>query len=180
MTRFVLVALAALLLSTAAHAHGVTAGDIEIIHPAIPAPPASAISAAGYMAIANTGSEADTLVGIETGAAARVMLHGTEHGADGVARMAHIPAIEIPAGETVLLVPGGMHVMLMGLAAPLVAGDMVPATLVFDHAGRVAIEFMVDPPNGADHGTMDHAAKYPAAAPRADGPMSVPGGSDAE
>lgn len=177
MTRFVLVALAALLLSTAAHAHGVTAGDIEIIHPAIPAPPASAKSAAGYMAIANNGAEADTLVGIETAAAASVMLHTTEHGADGVARMMHVPAIEIPAGETVLLAPGGMHLMLMGLTAPLAEGDIVPATLVFDHAGRVAIEFMVDPPGGADHATMDHAAMDPAAAPPADGPMSVPAGA---
>ena len=180
MTRLPVAALAALLLSTAAHAHGVTAGDIEIIHPAIPAPPASAKSAAGYMAIANNGAEPDTLVGIETGAAASVMLHTTEHGADGVARMMHLPAIEIPAGETLLLAPGGLHVMLMGLTAPLVEGDMVPATLVFDHAGRVAIEFMVDPPGGADHATMDHAAMDPAAVAPADGPMSVAGGSDAE
>lgn len=180
MTRLPLAALAALLLSTAAHAHGVTSGDIEIIHPAIPAPPASARSAAGYMAIANNGAEADTLIGIETGAAASVMLHTTEHGADGVARMMHIPAIGIPAGETVLLAPGGMHVMLMGLAAPLAEGDMVPATLVFDHAGRVAIEFMVDPPGGTDHATMDHAAMDDTAASPADGPMSLPGGSDAE
>ena len=178
--------LAALALSTSALAHGVTAGEIEIIHPAIPAPAATAKAAAGYMAIANNGPTPDRLIGIETPAAASTMLHTTEHGADGVARMVHLPALEIPAEDTVVLEPGGMHVMLMGLTAPLTEGEMVPATLVFEHAGRVAIAFMVDPPGGADHSTMDHsamdhAAPAPASAhAHADGPMSTAAGSDAD
>ena len=181
--------LAALALSTSALAHGVTAGEIEIIHPAIPAPAATAKSAAGYMAIANNGPTHDRLIAIETPAAASTMLHSTEHGADGVARMVHLPALEIPAEDTVVLEPGGMHVMLMGLTAPLTEGEMVPATLVFEQAGRVANEFMVDPPGGADHSTMDHSAMDHStmdhAAPanshaHAAGPMSTAAGSDAD
>lgn len=178
--------LTALALSTSALAHGVTAGEIEIIHPAIPAPAATAKAAAGYMAIANNGSTPDRLIAVETPAAASTMLHTTEHGADGVARMVHLPALEIPAEDIVVLEPGGMHVMLMGLTAPLTEGEMVPATLVFEHAGRVAIEFMVDPPGGADHSTMDHSAMDHAAPAEAHahahavGPMSTAAGSDAD
>lgn len=167
-----------------AHAHSVTVGTMEIIHPAIPAPPAGAKSAAGYLEIVNAGDAADRLLGVETAIAKRAMLHATDHGADGVARMIHLDAIDIPAGGTVLLEPGGMHIMLMGLTGPLTEGDMIPATLVFERAGRVAIEFSVDAPAGTDHSRMDHSAAGHQTAPtghgHADGPMSVAGGTDAD
>ena len=167
-----------------AHAHGVTVGTMEIIHPAIPAPPAGAKSAAGYLEIVNAGGAADRLLGVETAIAKQAMLHSTDHGADGVARMIHLDAIDIPAGGTVLLEPGGLHIMLMGLTGPLTEGDMIPATLVFERAGRVAIEFSVDAPVGMDHSRMDHSAAGHQTAPtghgHADGPMSVAGGTDAE
>lgn len=167
-----------------AHAHSVTVGTMEIIHPAIPAPPAGAKSAAGYLEIVNAGDAADRLLGVETAIAKRAMLHATDHGADGVARMIHLDAIDIPAGGTVLLEPGGLHIMLMGLTGPLTEGDMIPATLVFERAGRVEIEFSVDAPVGMDHSRMDHSAAGHQTAPtghgHADGPMSVAGGTDAE
>lgn len=159
--------MAALMISTAAAAHGVKTGDLEIIHPNIPQPAASAQSAAGYMAISNEGAAADRLIGVESAAAQKSMLHTTETSADGVARMVHLEALEIPAGDTVVLEPGGMHVMLMGLTQTMKEGDMVPATLIFEHAGRVEVEFMVDPSEGVDHskmdhGGMDHGAEAPA------------------
>ena len=58
----------------------------------------------------------------------------------------------------VVLEQGGMHVMLMGLTGSVTEGDMVPATLIFEQAGRVAVEFMVDPPNGVDHSKMNHGS----------------------
>lgn len=159
--------MAALMISTAAAAHGVKTGDLEIIHPNIPQPAASAQSAAGYMAISNDGAAADRLIGVESAAAQKTMLHTTETTADGVAQMKHLEALEIPAGETVVLEPGGMHVMLMGLTQTMKEGDMVPATLIFEQAGRVEVEFMVDPSEGVDHskmdhGSMDHGAEAPA------------------
>lgn len=147
---------AALALATSVQAHGVTAGDLEIIHPNILAPVASAKSAAGYMAIANEGTTADRLIGIEVPSVKHSELHTTEHSADGVARMMHVDAIEIPAGETVLLERGGMHIMFMGLTEPMVEGQMVPATLIFEQAGRVEVEFSVDPSDGVDHSAMGH------------------------
>ncbi|MCA3525006.1 MAG: copper chaperone PCu(A)C [Rhodobacter sp.] len=160
-----------------AHAHSVTVGTMEIIHPAIPAPPAGAKSAAGYLEIVNAGDAADRLLGVETAIAKRAMLHATDHGADGVARMIHLDAIDIPAGGTVLLEPGGLHIMLMGLTGPLTEGDMIPATLVFERAGRVAIEFSVDAPAGTDHSRMDHSAAGHQTAPTGHGHA---GGTDAD
>lgn len=166
-----LVTLAALLLASMAFAHEATVGDLQIIHANIPAPMGSAQVAAGYMGISNAGDHADTLVGVEVGFAAKAMLHTTEFSADGVASMKHVEALEIPAGDTVVLEPGGYHIMLMGLTQPLNVGDMLPATLIFEQGGRVEIEFMVDPPDGSvDHSKMDHSAMgHDAAAGAEDG-----------
>ncbi|MCB6178980.1 copper chaperone PCu(A)C [Rhodobacter sp. Har01] len=156
--RPILGLLTALLLAAPLHAHGVTAGSIEIIHPNIPQPADGAMAAAGYMGIANAGDQPDRLIGVETPVAKSAMLHQTSVDADGVAKMAHLPGLDIPAGGTALLEPGGTHIMLMGLTQTLTEGQMVPATLIFETAGRVEVEFMVDPPGGMDHSTMDHSA----------------------
>lgn len=154
-----LVTIAVLLMTSTASAHEVTVGDLQIIHANIPAPTGSAQVAAGYMGISNEGDHPDTLIGVEVGFAAKAMLHTTEFSADGVASMKHVEALEIPADDTVVLEPGGYHIMLMGLTQPLKVGDMLPATLIFEHGGRVEIEFMVDPADGSvDHSKMDHSA----------------------
>lgn len=133
-------------------AHETAVGDLQIIHANIPEPAAAAKSAAGYMVIANDGAEPDALIGIETPAAQKAMLHESATDAQGVATMTHIDRLPIPAGDAAVLEPGGFHIMLMGLTAPLTEGQMVPATLVFEKAGRVQIEFMIDPPGGGgDH-----------------------------
>lgn len=150
--------LAALLLSTPVLAHSVAKGSIEIIHPNIPQPATGAMAAAGYMGISNRGDHPDRLIGVETPAAQSAMLHQSTVDANGVASMAHVDALEIPAEDTVVLEPGGYHIMLMGLTQPLVEGQMVPGVLIFEQAGRIEMEFMVDPADGADHSTMDHSA----------------------
>ena len=52
--------------------------------------------------------------------------------------------LEIPAGATVTLAPGGFHLMLMGLKQPLKQGSTVPVTLVFEKAGSIDIELAVE------------------------------------
>lgn len=144
------------------YAHEITSGDLQIIHPHIPAPAGSAQVAAGYMGIFNAGEQADTLIGIEVGFAAKAKLHTTEFSADGVASMQHVVTLEIPAGDTVVLEPGGYHIMLMGLNRTMAVGDMVPATLIFERGGRVEMEFMIDPADGSvDHTKMGHTATVP-------------------
>lgn len=85
----------------------------------------------------------DRLIAIETPAAGRVMLHGTETDAGGVSRMAHIEAIDLPRGTSITLAPGGMHLMLMGLAGKLEEGSNFPLTLTFESAGEIAVEVPV-------------------------------------
>ena len=150
MTRIVTL-LAALLLGTAAPAHQITIGDLEIVHASIPAPFTGAKSAAGYMAIVNNGTEADRLIAASAGFADMAMLHQSRTDASGVSTMTHVEALEIPAGETVMLEQGGYHAMFMGLNRTLTEGDMLPATLTFEKAGTVELEFMVDPPGEGGH-----------------------------
>jgi periplasmic copper chaperone A len=151
--------IAALLLAAPAYAHETVAGDLQIIHPHIPQPAASAKAAGGFMAISNTGTEPDRLIGVETGIAMKAEVHESKVDENGVGTMEHVDAIEILPGETVNLEHGGYHVMLMGLTGPLMEGEMHKAVLIFERAGRVEIEFMIDPPAGMgkmDHSKMDH------------------------
>lgn len=53
---------------------------------------------------------------------------------DNVMKMRQVPAVELPAGKTVELKPGGYHVMLMDLKQQVKAGDTVPLTLVVEGA----------------------------------------------
>jgi copper(I)-binding protein len=115
------------------------AGDIEIGAPFARAVPEGVRASAAYMTIANHGATDDRLVAARADFAARVELH--EHRMEnGVARMREVEGgILAPAGETVTLEPGGLHVMLMGLDGPLAEGDSVSITLVFEQAGEIAV-----------------------------------------
>ena len=141
--------IAALLLGGTAGAHELTVGDLQFIHPHIPQPAATAQVAGGYMAISNAGAQADRLVGVSSAIAKSVSLHQSSVDANGVASMSPVKALEIPSGETVLLEPGGYHIMFMGLTGRFTEGDMLPVTLTFERAGAIDMEFMVDPADGA-------------------------------
>jgi copper(I)-binding protein len=131
-------------LASPASAHDYALGSLEIAHPyAIETAP-TAMAGAGYLAITNTGDVPDRLIAVRTDFP-RTWIHAVEIDADGVARMHEVDALDIPAGATVTLAPSGLHVMFMGLDAPLVAGASIPATLVFENAGELAFEFKVEP-----------------------------------
>jgi uncharacterized protein YcnI/copper(I)-binding protein len=86
---------------------------------------------AGYLTIRNTGNAPDTLVAVETSVAGRGEIHDMTM-TDGVMRMRRLAdGVEIPAGGSVALKPGGMHLMLMELKQPLVAGEKVTVKLTF-------------------------------------------------
>lgn len=143
-------------------AHDIVAGDLQIVHPHIPQPAASAKAAGGFMAIVNAGTEPDRLIGVESALAEKTEVHESKVDENGVGTMTHIEALDIPAGQTVSLERGGYHIMFMGLTGPLTEGEMHKATLIFEKAGRVEIEFQVDPPmgemmEGMDHSGMDHS-----------------------
>jgi periplasmic copper chaperone A len=68
-----------------------------------------------------------------------------------VMEMRQIDAIELPAGKTVELKSGGLHLMFIGVKQPLALGSKVPVTLKFEKAGEVKVDFnvMVRPPTSA-------------------------------
>ncbi|MBX3610730.1 MAG: copper chaperone PCu(A)C [Hydrogenophaga sp.] len=80
-----------------------------------------------------TAPEAVRLVEVRSPAAGIVEVHEMKMEGD-VMRMRAMPALPLAAGQTVELKPGGYHVMLMDLKAPVKAGDAVPLTLVFEGA----------------------------------------------
>lgn len=96
-----------------------------------------------YVTLVNRGERPDRLLGASTPLAARVSLHrSSEQG--GVMSMTPIPGgLDIPAGATVKIAPGGYHLMLEGLKRGLQAGAHFPATLRFAHAGAERVEVQV-------------------------------------
>lgn len=120
------------------------AGDIQIEHPYARAASPIAKSGAAFMQITNTGAVDDTLIAASTEIAMRPELH-THIMEDGIAKMREVEGgIPVPAGGMTMLKRGGYHVMLMGLTQPLVHGETVTITLVFEHAGEMVIEIPVD------------------------------------
>jgi copper(I)-binding protein len=125
-----------------ARAQEIAAGALRIAAPWTRAAGANA-NGAGYMTIRNTGTGPDRLVAARSPAARVVELH--THVREGeVMRMRPVEAIALPPGQAVRLEPGGLHLMLIGLAEPLRQGARVPVTLVFERAGEVTLELAVE------------------------------------
>jgi copper(I)-binding protein len=118
-------------------------GAIEIGQPWSRATAPTAPAAGGYLTLTNKGTVPDRLVGVQSPAAGQVEIH--EMAMEGsVMRMRALDnGVALPPGQTVELKPGGFHVMFMGLKAPFVKDTKVPATLVFEKAGRIDVEFEV-------------------------------------
>jgi len=115
------------------------AGDLTIDHPWSRATPGGAKVAAGYMTIVNKGTAPDRLIGGSTSVAGRIEIHEMAM-KDGVATMRPVNGgLTIEPGKTVTLAPGGYHLMLQDLKAPLKQGDKVAATLEFEKAGKVDV-----------------------------------------
>lgn len=124
-------------------AHDITKGDIVISAPWSRATPAGASVAAGYLVLTNKGLSSDRLLSFTTDLAGQPEVHEMSN-EGGVMKMRPLPkGLEIPAGGTVKLEPGGYHLMLMQLKKPLTVGQRYKATLVFEKAGAVDVEFEV-------------------------------------
>jgi len=95
-----------------------------------------------YFSVKNTGSAADRLLSVSTPVAAKVELHESQL-ENGVMKMRAVTSVECPAGATVKATPGGLHVMLLGLAAPLAAGSDLNVSLHFRDAGVLTLKVPV-------------------------------------
>ncbi|GEO81495.1 hypothetical protein ROR02_16260 [Pararhodospirillum oryzae] len=128
----------------------VPAGLITIERPWARASAGTATVAGVFMTLHNGGAK-DRLIRAASPAAGLVEIHQTRM-EDGVMRMRPVEALDLAPGTDTVLRPGGLHVMLIDLKAPLVEGERVRVDLTFEHAGPVTIEAIVRPVGAQDAG----------------------------
>jgi len=108
-----------------------------------------------FLTIRNAGTQADRLLSAATPLARTVEIHETIRDGD-VSRMRPVQALDVPAGGSVALRPGGAHVMLVGLTEALRPGATLPLTLTFERAGRVEVQVAVQAAGAAGPAAHHH------------------------
>lgn len=112
-----------------------------------------------------TAQDGARLVRAESPVAGVTEVHEMKMEGD-IMKMRAVPALDLPAGKAVELRPGGYHVMLMDLKAPLAKDSAVPLTLVFQDARGVESQLSLQvpvataAPGGAPAGGMAHGHKH--------------------
>ncbi|WP_165837152.1 copper chaperone PCu(A)C [Phenylobacterium hankyongense] len=159
--KILFAAAAAAVIASSAQAASYRLGGLEVIQP-WSRPAAAGTTGVGYMTLANRGRALDALVAVASPVARKVEMHSASM-AGGIMRMDRQDRVAIPAGGQVAFAPGGYHLMLVGLAKPLKAGDSVPATLTFASGAKLKVDFAVGTglgapamPPMAGMGGMDH------------------------
>jgi copper(I)-binding protein len=142
MRRFLWAALAILWI-VPAYGEDFKTGDITVIQPWARATPGASTAGVIYLEIRNAGAAPDRLMKIETPAAQSAEVHSMEM-QNGMMMMQPEGPLDLDAGKSIVLKPGGMHIMLMNLVKPLKAGDAFQATLTFEHAGPVTVTVPVE------------------------------------
>ena len=149
---------AAILVVTPAFAHNgvVHLGDINISLPFTRATLPNAPVAGGFLTIENTGAEPDRLISARSDIAGDTQIHEMAMQGDVMKMRPLANGLEIPAGQTVVLAPGGFHIMFMGLKQTLVEGETITVTLTFEKAGTVDVVLPIEAA-AADAPTAEHA-----------------------
>ena len=151
---------------TAVSAADYDVGSIHISQPWSRATPKGAATGAGYMTITNNGKTPDRVSCVSSDASAECQIHSMTMD-NGVMQMRPVEGgLEIKPGETVTLKPGSFHVMLLNLKHPLEQGNDMKATLKFDNAGTVDVEYPI----------VGIGASAPGAAAGGNGAMMMQGG----
>lgn len=125
---------------TVAHAH------------ATATPPGSTVAAVYLQLQATTD---DQLRSVSAAVAERTEIHNTLE-VDGTMQMRPVEAVPLPAGALVEFAPGGLHVMLIGLQQPLVAGESFPLTLQFEHAEEAVVDVAIVAPGDGHTDAHSH------------------------
>jgi periplasmic copper chaperone A len=108
-------------------------------------------STAAYLTVANKGAADDRLVSVSVPEPAKASVHATEN-SGGISHMREISSgLAVPAGSTIELKPGGTHVMITGLQAPLHPGDTLNLRLRFEKTGEKPIDVRVTPATGPEN-----------------------------
>ncbi len=105
---------------------------------------------AGFGVLTNSSDEDITLVSAASPAAPMMELHEMAMTDSGMVMREKDGGFVVPAGESLTLEPGGLHLMFMGLTAPIKAGDEVPITLTFDDGSTLEVAPVAKPFTGAN------------------------------
>ncbi len=131
-------------------------GQIQVEDSWVRAAPTGVMAMAGYMTIYNRGNQERMLVGAQSPAFARVMLHRTVFEGD-VSRMEHQHMIKIPAGATLKFEPNSYHLMMMEPKQKLQSGERVTVTLQFKNGENQEVDYEVRPVmEGVGQGSGGH------------------------
>ena len=126
------------------------ADTVSVHEPYVRLAPPNAPASAAFMVLRNTGARDVRLVRADNPASRVTELH-THLNEGGVMKMRPVPAVEIKAGGETVLKPGGLHVMLIDLKAPLKEGEIVPITLGFDDGSSKRVDARVVNPMAGGH-----------------------------
>jgi periplasmic copper chaperone A len=110
---------------------------------------------AAYLTVRNGGDQDDRLVGVSSEVADKAELHSSVM-QDGVMKMRAVEGLDVPAHGEAVLEPGGLHIMLIGLKAPLEEGKSFALTLEFENAGEIEVTTTVEDIAHAGGGGHDH------------------------
>jgi copper(I)-binding protein len=137
---------------------GVLAGaadQVSVHNPYVRLAPPNAPATGAFMVIKNNGDKDIKVLKADNPASRVTELH-THLNEGGVMKMRPVPAIEIKAKGEAVLQPGGLHVMLIDLKAPMKEGDVVPITLNFEDGSSKQIDAKVVRPTAAGMLKMEH------------------------
>ena len=134
--------LASLIPISLAQAEEIMIGDLMLHDPWISATIGNKPVTGGYVMIHNHGDHDDRLIGIAAAFAGKVEIHEMSMVNDVMRMRPLADGLPLPAGEKVMLEPGGYHFMFMKLNQPIAADTMYPVTLIFEKAGEIEIAIM--------------------------------------
>lgn len=118
-------------------------GDLKLVGPFSRATPPRAPTGGAYFTIVDTGTEGDRLLSASTPLADEVQMHEMSVQND-IMRMRQVTAgLRVPEGGELALTPSGTHIMLVGLKQPLLQGETLPLTLVFERSGTITLDIPI-------------------------------------
>jgi periplasmic copper chaperone A len=111
---------------------------------------------AGYVSVVNESDKAETIVGARTSVSATTEIHVSRE-VDGYMRMEQLKTLDLPAGGRVELAPGGIHLMLLGMAEMPAPGTAVDLCLMLESGREVCADATVQrEPDATTHSHHQH------------------------
>lgn len=114
------------------------AGELSVTNATVRAMPPGQTTTAAYLSVTNGGDKACLLVGGRTAIAGKVEIHQHQH-SDGMMKMRPVASLAVEPDETLVFQPGGYHLMLFDLQAPLMPGETHSITLLSENCGEALV-----------------------------------------